>query len=243
MPKLAKERGPGEPCCEDTATSRAALCPQRVLSHLQIRIPFRTKQEVGSPSEASPAAHLCPHPPFPMDRHPPPQHVTPARHPCLSGTSQQRGVGWMVVVVVGECCEMSTGSNAPPTLELTLFTHHAPCHNLTQRNATRRTTTPHSTMQQHPPWRSTGHATQCGATAPEPANSIPTQHLLSQISPKPLFPKLLISSTPHAEGVATLCSLWLGGVLMVVSLGSLEHPGHPPSRGALAGALCGYGGV
>lgn len=145
----------------------------------------------------------------------------------------------MVLVIVGECCEVSSGSRAPPGLELTLFTHHAPRHNLTQRNATRHTTTPHSTMQCHPPRHSTTHATQRGATQPDPAHSNPTQCLLSQISPKTLLPKLLTPSIPHREGLATLCSPCLGRVLMVLSLGSLEHPGHQLSMGALAGALCG----
>lgn len=128
----------------------------------------------------------------------------------------------MVVVILGECCEMPTGSRAPPRLELTLFTHHASRHNLTQRNATQRASTPHGTMQHHPPRLSSIHAAQRGATHL-------SQHLHSQISPKPLFPKLLTPSIAHPEGLAALCSPWLGRVLMVLSLGSVEHPGHPRS--------------
>lgn len=127
-------------------------------------------------------------PSFPRGQTPSSPACHPGRHPCLPCTSQRRGVGWIVVVIVGECCDASTGCRVPPRLELTLFAHHALCHNLTQCNATRRTTTPHSTMQHRPPWRSTIRATQHGATQPDPAHGTPTQQLPSQFSPKPLFP-------------------------------------------------------
>lgn len=223
------------------ATSRAALCPQPVLLHLQIRIPFCTKQEAGSPFEAPPTPSLSP-PSFPYGQTPSSPHVTPDRHPCPSSTSQQRGVGGMVVVIVGGCCEVPTGSRAPPRLELTLLTHHAPCHNLTQRNATRRTTTPHSTMQRHPPRRSTTHPNMgphnlTQPTAPQPNASphkSPQSPSSSSCSPHlyPIQRDWQPCAPPGWEGFSWCC----------LRMGSLENPGHSLSTGALAGALCGYGG-
>lgn len=147
-----------------------------------------------------------------------------------------------MVVIVGGCCEVSTGSRAPPRLELTLLTHHAPCHNLTQRNATRRTTTPHSTMERHPPRRSTTHPNMgprnlTQPTAPQP-NASPHKSPQSPSSP---------SCSPHPyptqrDWQSCAPPGWEGFSCCCLRIGSLENPRHPPSMGALTGALCGCGG-
>lgn len=147
----------------------------------------------------------------------------------------------MVVVIVGECCEVPTGFRAPPRLELTLFTHHAQfdttqCntahHHPTQHNATPPTTAQHPSLQPN-----VGPHNLTQPTAPQSNASphkSPQSPSSSSCSPHPY---------PTERGWQPCAPPWLGRVLMVLSLGSLEHPEHPPSMGALAGALCGCGGM